>query len=398
MGVYADVSARLIEHRFAVIPIIPGTKKPGLLCEGEWVGLCNWQKRFNRGVPSATIRARWAEGDTGIGVVTGKPSGGTVAVDIDTDDPKVLAAILAILPATPIKKRGFKGETLFYLAPDIKESKSWNIDGKRIVDLIGPGRQTVLPPTCHPDTGLPYVWTGTGTLEDVRPEKLPALGDNIADTITAALTPFGYDPKSDSEPCARNGSINGAIFLGDDDVTPHRELNNLALANLSAWVPDLDLYRCRPARGGYEAVPIWRPSTVGRASGERHLNLKISPRGIRDFGGDQGYTPLDLVMVATECSLEEAFVFLAEHLEFDAGEGIAIELATAEAPAPEPISSPVPADSDPLEAYTHCPGLVGDIVDFITDTARRPNRVLALGAAVTVVGTLISWLIFIAVF
>jgi len=103
-------------------------------------------------------------------------------------------------------------------------------------------------------------------------------------------------------------------------------------------------------------------------------------------------------MVATECSLEEAFVFLAEHLEFDAGEGIAIELATAEAPAPEPISSPVPADSDPLEAYTHCPGLVGDIVDFITDTARRPNRVLALGAAVTVVGTLISWLIFIAVF
>ena len=57
MGVYADVSARLIEHGFAVIPIIPGTKKPGLLCEGEWVGLCNWQKRFNRGVPSATIRA-----------------------------------------------------------------------------------------------------------------------------------------------------------------------------------------------------------------------------------------------------------------------------------------------------------------------------------------------------
>ena len=36
------------------------------------------------------------------------------------------------------------------------------------------------------------------------------------------------------------------------------------------------------------------------------------------------------------------------------------------------------------------PGLVGELVDWITATSRRPNRVLALGAAVTVVGTLIG--------
>lgn len=39
------------------------------------------------------------------------------------------------------------------------------------------------------------------------------------------------------------------------------------------------------------------------------------------------------------------------------------------------------------EALTHVPGLVGDITDWICDTARRPNRVLALGAALTLVGT-----------
>ena len=39
------------------------------------------------------------------------------------------------------------------------------------------------------------------------------------------------------------------------------------------------------------------------------------------------------------------------------------------------------------EALTHVPGLVGDIVDWICATARRPNRVLALGAALTLVGT-----------
>ncbi len=39
------------------------------------------------------------------------------------------------------------------------------------------------------------------------------------------------------------------------------------------------------------------------------------------------------------------------------------------------------------EALTHVPGLVGEIVDWICATARRPNRVLALGAALTLVGT-----------
>lgn len=39
------------------------------------------------------------------------------------------------------------------------------------------------------------------------------------------------------------------------------------------------------------------------------------------------------------------------------------------------------------DALTHVPGLVGDITDWICDTARRPNRVLALGAALTLVGT-----------
>jgi len=46
--------------------------------------------------------------------------------------------------------------------------------------------------------------------------------------------------------------------------------------------------------------------------------------------------------------------------------------------------------ADTLEALTRCPGLVGDIVDWIETTARKPNRVLALGAAITVIGTLIG--------
>jgi hypothetical protein len=144
VGAYADISERLIERGFAAIPIIPGTKRPGFLHAGQWLGLSNWQRRFNRGVPPQSERTRWAAGNAGIGVITGAASHGTVAIDIDTDDPTIMAAIRSVLPPTPIKKRGAKGETLFYCGPHIEELKSWDIDGNRVVDLIGPRRQTVL--------------------------------------------------------------------------------------------------------------------------------------------------------------------------------------------------------------------------------------------------------------
>jgi hypothetical protein len=146
-------------------------------------------------------------------------------------------------------------------------------------------------------------------------------------------------------------------------------------------VPALGLYRCRRTKLGFEAVPTWRPSTRGRPVEKRHLNLKIVPDGIRDFGADQGYTPLDLVMAALGCDLETSWQFLSERLGFARGPEVRLagQIRTADPPAP-----------DALEPFTHVPGVVGDIVDWIVATARRPNRVLALGAAVTVVGALIG--------
>ena len=369
MGAYAEIGERLIERGFAAIPIIPGTKRPGFQHAGQWLGLFNWQRRFNRGVPPESERRRWGAGDSGVGVITGPASHGAIAIDIDTDDAAIMQAILAVLPPTAIRKRGAKGETLFYYGPEITTSMSWDIDGKRVVDLIGPGRQTVLPPTKHPDTGQPYVYTGSEALEDVAPKELPELASDIIAKISRVLAPFGYTTK----PRVARG-------IGDDD-RPHRQLNEAALANLSAWVPALGLYRCRRTKLGFEAVPTWRPSTSGRPVEKRHLNLKIVPEGIRDFGADQGYTPLDLVMAALGCDLDTAWQFLSERLGF--ASGLEVRLAGQ-------IRTVDPPAADALEPFTHVSGVVGDIVDWIVATARRPNRVLALGAAVTVVGTLIG--------
>jgi len=43
-----------------------------------------------------------------------------------------------------------------------------------------------------------------------------------------------------------------------------------------------------------------------------------------------------------------------------------------------------------LESLTYIPGVVGEIVGWIVRGARRPNRVMALGVATAIVGTLIG--------
>jgi hypothetical protein len=50
----------------------------------------------------------------------------------------------------------------------------------------------------------------------------------------------------------------------------------------------------------------------------------------------------------------------------------------------------VPKGASDIEALTFVPGLVGEIVEWIVAGAKRPNRVMALGVALGVVGTLIG--------
>src|SRR5262249_31198886 len=162
---------------------------PGFFFAGMWIGLSNWQRRFNGGPPPATERERWAVGGTGIGVVARPARHRLIAGAIDSGDPAIPAALRTGPPPPPPRPTRARGEPLFYYGPGITQSQSWNIADKRVVDLIGPGRQTVLPPTIHPDTGAPYRWSGSESLEDLQPHELPALPSDIAEEITAALLP-----------------------------------------------------------------------------------------------------------------------------------------------------------------------------------------------------------------
>jgi len=50
----------------------------------------------------------------------------------------------------------------------------------------------------------------------------------------------------------------------------------------------------------------------------------------------------------------------------------------------------IPTGANEVEALTYVPGLVGDIVEWIVKGAKRPNRMMALGTALVVGGTLLA--------
>jgi RecA-family ATPase len=108
------------------------------------------------------------------------------------------------------------------------------------------------------------------------------------------ITPLGYRPEEDKSKSEHSG--NGHDREGDI----FWEMNAKALAAPEAWTHKLpQLYRLRKCRGpaNYEAVPMWRESsTPGKTLEQRNPNLKISRRGITDFGTGDKYSPVNLVM------------------------------------------------------------------------------------------------------
>jgi hypothetical protein len=148
--------------------------------------------------------------------------------------------------------------------------------------------------------------TGLDALEDLYPHELPLLTPEHVAAIGEALKPFGCaaEPAETEQPRAEPR---------DDFFKNSRDhLNAKALDNLDLWVPQLDLYKCHRARGGYEAVATWRASNTGQPLEKRDLNLKIHPTGIRDFGDDRGYSALDLVMEVFDCSYGDAYDWLEQ--------------------------------------------------------------------------------------
>jgi len=202
---------------------------------------------------------------------------------------------------------GERGWTSFYRAESAVACEDfYDEDGELVLQILGAGKQTVLPPSIHPKTKQPYRWTNGHSLYDTPVESLPLLPADYRERILG----LGFKTTRPSKP-KPDRSLNGSD-QGEPDG-PYAELNQVAIRNLAKWVPQLNIHKLRRRVGrfaNYEGVAQWRESTTGRPLEERALNLKISGVGIKDFGDGRGYSPIDLVMAARASSKAEAFCWL----------------------------------------------------------------------------------------
>lgn len=387
---YALIGEKLVDAGYPAIPVRPGTKLPGSVSFGEWFGEMNWQ-RFCSRMPTPLEVELWNNWkDAGVCVPLGL--NGLIAIDIDTDDAEIMAAILRTIPESPVGKKGAKGKTLFYRGnvqktnPETGEvsgaipSRGFNIAGnERAMDLLAFGKQTILPPSVHPN-GRPYEWITSETLVDVPVEQLPELPDNIADLLAEALEPWGYVEATN----------HGLHRVGDSEGY-WRGLKDLAFANLDRWVPLLGMPKTKKHRAdNWRAVAPWRAEINSNASGNA---LSITPNGIKDFGdNDKTYSPIDLVAAALSTDFDSATRWLAEQLDYkqEATEDPVVTrlLARYEAKpvvvAPETEMTPIEAPRGEVDSFepNNAGGLMGAIAQFTADTAYRPSREFAMMAGI----------------
>jgi len=175
-GVFAREAPRYIARGIPVVPIIGKQALP----QGweDWGRSMPGPERY-----APYLSNRWAT----IGVVLG-PLSGLSMIDIDTDDPDLIEALLAVLPPSPWRRRGRKGFALAYRWSGLASFRCLGANGQSILDHLSMDCQIVLPPSTHPETGEPY--TANADLLDVI-DRLHALPDDLTERVLAVTNHTG---------------------------------------------------------------------------------------------------------------------------------------------------------------------------------------------------------------
>lgn len=442
---FARAYADLTGLGYSPVPLVAASamhhrgrgKAPGRYQSGGWQGLESWQSLRTSPLSGFALGLALKAPEANVGLVMGTPAGsapdGTplfvISIDIDTDESgEAFDDIVRSIPRSPMRAKGKKGWKAFYRAPATVRSRGFDDSRvpagqglpRRLVDVLTgfDTRQAVVFPSIHPDTMVEYCW-----LEGpVRADTLPIFNDGDMEHLIEVLQMHGYDPGA-----ARQGRGERKAYVPTehDAGDVFEEVKAAALANLSAWVPDLPgLFGLRPARGGYEAVNTLRDSGSGQPLERRKRNLSIQASGIKDFGSNETWSAIDLVADFADLTVSEAISWLEERLpgfahdvEVDVEGLIAHHSERASTTPLQKRQTPAPsfdnarAREERLEGEgndgrqaglvpTHemsaefpahllkVPGLVGDLMEWMSRTAQRPLPIINLGASLCIVGTL----------
>lgn len=167
-----------------------------------------------------------------------------VTIDIDVDNGAVVSYVETTIGSDCPKKRGKKGISFLTRAVGDVRSRTIHLyhDGKKTPagDILAKGKQTVIPPSIHPDTQLPYMWVGKLTPINTRYDELPLIDESVIDEIVA------YCKDSDN-PIAQ---LNDMVWKGVSGGGNTHDTCVAAVASMVSrgWSDDQILARIRRAK------------------------------------------------------------------------------------------------------------------------------------------------------
>lgn len=226
----------------AGIPVMPLKVRSKAPILNEWVA-------YGKVAPTKAIQGHWLETypHSNIGLPFGLASG-LCAIDIDTIDQNLVDIIMDILPHSPWVRVGKKGCGLIFRWQGQKNFKIRSQTEGMIMEMLGQGNQLVLPPSVHPDTGLPY--TSNFDLWDVM-DKIQALPVDIEEKLRAALgvvgkvtlshegrsSPLRVVPQGERDiELVRRAGYYARVVLGIDKSAQFTLSD--AMMHMDAWVRD----------------------------------------------------------------------------------------------------------------------------------------------------------------
>lgn len=381
MSPYASVGPRLVQLGYSAIPIAPGSKYPGQWLRGAGYRPMSAWSQFCTRLPTLDETTTWSQWpNAGVGIATGSASR-VVALDFDTR-PEFWSAIESVIETSPLIKRGQKGYTAFYRYGG-QATKQFILPGDSVptIEILSIGRQSVIPPTPHPDMdGRCYQWDDAD-LFTLTPDELPVLPEEIDRTIEEILGIERRTPSTTSPP-AGDGFIPSPEMAEEmlKYIDPHVSASRwIAIgSSLKSAYPDevafdlWNLWSSRDKREWRKGIPQYQPSRMYR----RWQGIDPSVKGVTigtfiDAAKDGGFR-------SWWTDEDRALAHVSPDLDPPKRETIIVTDAVIPTP-PAVISH---------DTATAAPGLVGAIAKWIVETAVVPQPVLALGAALAFVGAI----------
>jgi hypothetical protein len=392
----ARLGQSLICNGYKILPIAPGTKKPGRFASGTWADLSNWD-RFAARQPTDLELEAWSSWP---GCAVGILGGDVAGVDIDiASDVKLAIAIeelarkrLGDTPALRIGKAP-KRMLIYKTAASFKGIK------RHPLEILCHGQQFVAYAD-HPETGQPYAWPQEG-LADLDIDSLPVITQDQARSFldeAYAMLP--------GELCQQALSAHGPAAPGEKAAAQRPSVQQgtfEAINTALAWLPNAELDYDSWTRVGMaikgalgekgrdlflawsqqaakdvpastlKAWETYKPTSIG-AGTLYHLAME---RGWQPAAGLvlNGSQPKDTVhpaagLLATLAG-QEGGCDEAALIDDDDG-----EVGEAE-------------DTDGFELRLPG-GLVGEVAHYMIETARRPQPLLSVGASLCALGALMG--------